>query len=129
MVANVDDPDEINDVADITVRASAMTDNAPRLFRVRMSILRPDEGGRSQPLRSGYIGAFWIGVTTENGTRTYNDGKVSFQQETAAPGDVLMATVEPGVPEYWRNVVVGDTIELIEIRTKVATCRVEEVVT
>jgi hypothetical protein len=83
-------------------------------FKARLRLLRTEEGGRKQAIRSDYRPNWDLGNTWLR-EPTLNDGRV-FLEEGAelSPGCEGPARVEPLAPEFWGRIRVGSVIPMQE---------------
>lgn len=76
----------------------------PKGFRARVRFLRPEEGGRTTPVVSGYRPMCDFGLTT-NGRKMYNDCVLLFEgYQEVRPGETCEARILPLHPELMRGV-------------------------
>jgi hypothetical protein len=88
----------------------------PEAFiRTEVRMRSTADGGRRNPIFSGYRCNCWIGARTPEGEKAYNDAAIYLEsQDRLEPGETAMARLQPAVPEYWTHVDVGLVIELCE---------------
>lgn len=98
-------------------------------FRIELSVLAPEDGGRRKPIFSEYRSCWDIGNLHE-GETMYNDVPLVLEGglESASPGDRATARIHPIAPEYWNELRPGTTIYAHEGSRRVATAVVLEVV-
>ena len=83
--------------------------------RARLRMLPAAEGGRRRPISSGYRSNCWLGRTTANGEREYNDAVVYLESAAELhPGEDAVVRIQPVFPDYWTEVGVGSGIEVCE---------------
>tara|TARA_R110002072_G_scaffold182217_4_gene338401 strand:- start:458 stop:895 length:438 start_codon:yes stop_codon:yes gene_type:complete len=84
---------------------------------VRLRLSGSEEGGRNQPISSGYRPNWDIGNRHDDGTPTINCGVVVLEDsELLSPGDAGLAWLIPLVPRLWAAVHVGQELALHEGR-------------
>ena len=81
-------------------------------FRVRLSLLPTEAGGRKSPIANDYrpswdLGNTWLGKPTLNDGRVLMDGSL-------APGAAGPALLQPLAPEFWSKVRAGMVIPMLE---------------
>ena len=97
-------------------------------FVVRLRLLGASEGGRRQPIFSGYRPQAWFGETTADGTRLVHGVQVELlDRASLEPGNEANATLTPFFPELWPRRTVGDQIPIYEGRSHVADAVISEV--
>jgi hypothetical protein len=98
-------------------------------YRVRVSVLPTSEGGRSQPIHSGYRPMVWAGGKAADGSRLYHDALLEWEGvDSVGPGHTGVARLKPAVPANWLDVRPGSTIRLCEGPHVVALADVIDVV-
>jgi hypothetical protein len=84
-------------------------------IRARLRMLPSAEGGRRRPISSGYHPNCWIGRTTADGEREYNDAVIYLESaDEISPGEDAVVRIQPVFPDYWTEVDVGSEIEVCE---------------
>ncbi|MEW5855170.1 MAG: hypothetical protein AB2A00_40715 [Myxococcota bacterium] len=101
---------------------------AHRYFRVRIRLLRTEDGGRQTPIGRKHlfhcdIGATWRGMPVFHDAHVILDGRSGL-----GPGDEGTARLEPLNPELWKEVQVGRTFNLHEGRAQRGVGEILEIV-
>jgi len=92
-----------------------MVNEVPSRIRIRLYVTPSDQGGRTAPVFDGYHGAFWWGELDHSGLRCTYIARLDLEGTAcAAPGEVAYAALQPGSPEYWRQVAVGSRLDMCE---------------
>lgn len=89
-------------------------------IKVFIHLLRTEEGGRNNPIKSGYRPNFFF-----SGTRQ-SDGKVEFAIDELSPGHSISAEVELTCPELIKKVDDGEKFIIREGTTVVGNGYVTE---
>lgn len=91
-------------------------------FAVILTLNPVAENGRQRAIASGHRANCWIGNVSENGVRLYNDGHFYFETLTSLePGSTAVARLVPALLSSWVDVEVGQTIDVCEGLSLVAT--------
>jgi len=78
-------------------------------LEVRLSLLSPAEGGRTSPVKSGYMPNWWL---PETSTPTLASASIELVDvDDLRPGATATARVVPFAPELWEGIDVG--VELV----------------
>ena len=100
-----------------------------RRFRIALTLVSAEAGGRTTPLRSGYRADWALNGLDGNGSpRMLNGAPVVVDVEWLHPGDSASVVAHPVAPEYWGDVVVGQDVSMHEGRRMVGTGTVTDIV-
>ena len=81
---------------------------------VTLALLSSEQGGRREPVRSGYRPSFWLGTVGTHG-KELHDARVNILgAETLEPGGLCDAELVPSVNDAWQSVEDGQSLAFYE---------------
>lgn len=74
-------------------------------IRARVRFLSTNEGGRKNPVKSGYRPPIDFGLRDSSGNKLFNDCTLTFEgRDIVYPGDEAVARIKPFHPEYLQDI-------------------------
>jgi translation elongation factor EF-Tu-like GTPase len=95
-------------------------------YRAHLRVTGPDDGGRRQPILTGYRAA-WAISAEEDREHIVHDAPLLIEgQQQIAPGGEGTVRLHPLYPEYWADVTAGTPLLMKEGHRTVGTATVLE---
>src|SRR5205823_2306882 len=87
----------------------------PVRFRATVHLRSAEDGGRKQPIATGYRPAFWVQLAEAPEGHGFTDASIELVECNAVnPGASAVALLRPFREDQWAYLDVGDTVEFYE---------------
>ncbi|HEY7032265.1 MAG TPA: hypothetical protein VH482_13085 [Thermomicrobiales bacterium] len=81
-------------------------------FEAHLTLLPTDQGGRANPIRTGYMPNWWL--PHDDGRELASAGLELIGVEELSPGATGDVRIYPFAPELWRDIPAGTALEMTE---------------